>query len=53
LDVNVADPGVSLFVGTSMMPVYAINLGAARLFVNSPFLVLNNLEFVMIYVFSI
>jgi hypothetical protein len=42
-----------IFVGTFMMPLYAINLGAARLFVDSPFYVFSNLEFVMIYVFSI
>jgi hypothetical protein len=42
-----------IFVGTFMMSLYAINLGAARLFVDSPFSVFSNLEFVMIYVFSI
>jgi hypothetical protein len=42
-----------IFVGTFMMSLYAINQGAARLFVDSPFLVFNNLKFVMIYVFSI
>jgi hypothetical protein len=31
--------------------LYAINLGAARLFANSPFSIFNNLKFVMIYVF--
>ena len=40
-----------IIVGTFMMPLYAINLGAARLFVDSPFYVFSNLEFVMIYVF--
>jgi hypothetical protein len=34
-----------------MLPLYAINLGAAGLFADSPFSVFNNLEFVMIYVF--
>jgi hypothetical protein len=33
--------------------LYAINLGAARSFVDSPFSVFSNLKFVMIYVFSI
>jgi hypothetical protein len=33
-----------------MMPLYAINLDAAKLFVDLPFLVFSNLEFVMIYV---
>jgi hypothetical protein len=35
-----------------MMLMYAINLGAARSFVDSPFSVFKNLEFVIIYVFS-
>jgi hypothetical protein len=42
-----------IFVGTFMMPSYAINLGAARLFVDSHFSVFSNLEFVMIFVFSL
>jgi hypothetical protein len=33
------------------MSLYAINLGAARLFVDLPFSVFSNLEFVMIYVY--
>jgi hypothetical protein len=35
------------------MPLYAINLGTARLFVDSPFSIFSNFKFVMIYVFSI
>ncbi|CAJ2637816.1 unnamed protein product [Trifolium pratense] len=35
---------------TFMMPLYAINLGVARLFVDSPFSIFSDLEFVMIYV---
>jgi hypothetical protein len=42
-----------IFVDTFMMLLYAINLGAARLFVDSHFSDFSNLEFVMIYIFSI
>jgi TRAP-type C4-dicarboxylate transport system permease small subunit len=34
-----------IFVGTFMLPLYAINLGVARLFTDSPFSVFSNLEF--------
>jgi hypothetical protein len=40
-----------IFIGTFMLQLYAINLGAARLFANSPFSNFSNLEFVIIYVF--
>jgi hypothetical protein len=41
-----------IFVCTFMTPLYAITLGAARSFVDEPFSVFSNLEFVLIYVFS-
>jgi hypothetical protein len=40
-----------IFVGTFMLSLYAINLGATRLFADSPFSVFSNLEFVMMYIF--
>jgi hypothetical protein len=40
-----------IFVGIFMLPLYVINLGAARLFADSPFSIFSNLEFVRIYVF--